>query len=98
MSNNDLGMVHFFAMEANGCIAMSSRKEICKHFALMSIEDYPIALSRFYQKVSVAFQKSRATQINDTVNYYSVDEKPTCPYINGDLPDVAPPAYILYER
>jgi hypothetical protein len=48
MSNNDLGMVHFFAMEANGCIAMSSRKEICKHFALKGGPGIKPAVTRFF--------------------------------------------------
>jgi hypothetical protein len=98
VSNNKLGMVHFFAVEANGCIALSSRKDVCKHFSCMSNEEFPIALSRFYQKVSVAFQKCRAVQISNTVNFYSVDKKSSCPYVNGDLPDVDPPAYFLYEQ
>jgi hypothetical protein len=99
MTNNDLGKAHIFAVESNGCIALSSRIEICKYFANMATEDFSIALSRIYQKISVAFHKSRAMQIYNTVRHYSVDEKPSIKYVRGNLPDdnIPLPAYFYNE-
>ena len=88
LSKTSLGTALFFAIETNGYIAVSSRVNVCKVLAQLSKEDYSIALSRLYQKISVSMHRNRAQQLDETVRRYSLDEKPLFTYSSGIIPRV----------
>jgi hypothetical protein len=92
LDKNELGESHFFAVESNGCIGLSSRK-ICKRYASISEEPVWIAINKIYQRISITMQSIRGKQIDDTILKYSLDDPPPLPYTNGEITPIPPPRH-----
>jgi hypothetical protein len=94
--NVDIAELIIFSVETSGAIHPKSKdflREIVAHTEAPDKE-----LGRIMQTLSVQIQTARAEQIHKSKYLYSLDVKPTFPYVNGPIPLPPEPTMHLSNR